>query len=384
MSADEGKANMALWAGGGCALAIFLAPLALILCALVAAGAVFGSIFGGGILGSVLGGIFGGLFGGSGGGGGGVNKSANFSLNGGGAPLNTTEVPTQHVPWVLKAGSTCALVGPAVIAAQIEQESGWNPKAVSPVGAQGISQFMPGTWQTWGRDDDGNGRASPFDPGDAIMAQARYDCALADQVGGYLASGKATGRPLDLTLAAYNAGPGAILEAGGMPSYPETTGYVARIHSLIAKYEAVDQGHGEVPKGKKMAIPLPGHPQVTSPFGNRVHPVTGKLKLHTGTDFGAVEGSSVLAAREGTVVSAGWNDAYGNRVVIDHGTIDGRHIETTYNHMSALKVRQGERVSAGTVVGAVGTTGLSTGPHLHFEVRADGQYVDPAPWLGVE
>lgn len=73
--------------------------------------------------------------------------------------------------------------------------------------------------------------------------------------------------------------------------------------------------------------------------------------------------------------------AYGNRIVIDHGTIGGRRLETTYNHLSALQVTSGQSVDAGTVIGFVGSTGLSTGPHLHFEVLVDGTYTDPMPWL---
>lgn len=143
------------------------------------------------------------------------------------------KVPAPYRQWVLRAGSLCPAFPPAVIAAQIEAESGWNPTAVSPVGAQGLSQFMPGTWAVWGRDANGNGSASPFDPPDAIMAQGAYDCALAQQIA------HLDGDLLQLALAAYNAGPGAVLAAGGIPPYPETQAYVARIIQLAATYAAV-------------------------------------------------------------------------------------------------------------------------------------------------
>jgi murein DD-endopeptidase MepM/ murein hydrolase activator NlpD len=302
----------------------------------------------------------------------------------GGGGLKDGTVPQEYVPWVLKAGALCDVIKPAVIAAQIEAESGWNPNAQSPVGAEGLSQFMPGTWTTWGRDDDGNGRISPYDPGDAIMAQGRYDCALAKQVEGYKSRGEAHGETLDLALAAYNAGPGAVHQYGGMPPYTETQNYVARIKSLIAKYESVDDAPGKLPEGRQMAMPIPGNPPVTSPYGMRMHPILHVYKLHTGIDFGAAAGTPFKAARDGTVTSAGWANGYGNRVVISHGTINGDQISTTYNHMSAIDVSVGQKVKVGQQVGAVGSTGYSTGPHAHFEVMQNGKYVDPAPWLGLK
>ncbi|MBD9727678.1 peptidoglycan DD-metalloendopeptidase family protein [Streptomyces caniscabiei] len=301
-----------------------------------------------------------------------------------GGGLKSGQVPAEYVPWVLKAGAMCDVIKPAVIAAQIEAESGWNPNARSPVGAEGLSQFMPGTWPSWGKDDDGNGRVSPYDPGDAIMAQGRYDCALAKQVQGYKDSGQATGETLDLALAAYNAGPGAVQQYGGIPPYTETQNYVARIKSLISKYESVDDPPGKLPAGRQMAMPLSGNPPVTSPYGWRMHPTLGVRKLHTGIDFGAGSGTPVLAARDGVVTFAGWSNGYGNRVVISHGTIDGDTISTTYNHMlSGLSVGVGDQVKVGQRVGLVGSTGYSTGAHLHFEVQQNGAYVNPAPWLGL-
>lgn len=149
------------------------------------------------------------------------------------AGLKTEAIPAAFAPWVTKAGSICPTVPAAIIAAQIETESGWNPQAVSDKGAQGPSQFMPGTWAAYGRDDDANGVASPFDIGDAVMAQGRYDCAIAALLD------SVPGDRLDLTLAGYNAGPGAVLAAGGIPAYAETRNYVAKIKTLAAtKYAA--------------------------------------------------------------------------------------------------------------------------------------------------
>jgi len=153
--------------------------------------------------------------------------------------LDAGRVPAEFRQWIERAGKECEEVSAPMIAAQIDAESGWNPKAKSPVGAQGLSQFMPGTWETWGVDAAGkdgsaepDGSADPFTPGDAIMTQARYDCWLADKVKALGLDGD----PTRLILAAYNAGPGAIEEYGGLPPYPETQSYVAEIVASMAAY----------------------------------------------------------------------------------------------------------------------------------------------------
>lgn len=112
----------------------------------------------------------------------------------------------------------------------------------------------------------------------------------------------------------------------------------------------------------------------TSDFGQRRHPMNGRLSFHTGTDLAAPEGAPVRSAGGGVVSQAGRAGAYGNMVVVDHG--DG--LETRYAHLSAIGVKSGDRVTAGAIVGQVGATGRATGPHLHIEVRQDGQPLDPA------
>lgn len=112
---------------------------------------------------------------------------------------------------------------------------------------------------------------------------------------------------------------------------------------------------------------------ITSRFGLRIHPITGQQKSHTGIDIGAAAGTNVLAAAAGVVTMASWNGGYGNCVMIDHGN----GYQTLYAHMSSITVANGAAVSAGTVVGLVGSTGVSTGPHLHFEIFASGSRVDP-------
>lgn len=118
---------------------------------------------------------------------------------------------------------------------------------------------------------------------------------------------------------------------------------------------------------------------MTSGFGSRINPLTGAAgEVHTGQDFGISCGTDVHAAASGVVESAGWH-AYGggNRIVIDHG----HGLKTTYNHLSGIGVQVGDRIERGQTVGQSGSTGASTGCHLHFEVMVDGEKVDPLGWL---
>ncbi|QBI21899.1 hypothetical protein ER308_03910 [Egibacter rhizosphaerae] len=127
--------------------------------------------------------------------------------------------------------------------------------------------------------------------------------------------------------------------------------------------------------GGLLARPVGG--PVTSSFGYRTHPVLGTQRLHAGIDFGAPTGTPIRAADGGRVVQAGGRGGYGITVVIDHGG----GLSTLYAHQSSLNVSAGESVSRGDVIGYVGSTGVSTGPHLHFEVREGGSPVNPAPYL---
>ncbi len=140
------------------------------------------------------------------------------------------------------------------------------------------------------------------------------------------------------------------------------------------------------PKGKPPAPPggIGGHGlrrpvggPITSPYGMRVHPVTGQRKLHDGTDFGVPCGTPVHAAAGGTVTGRSYSGAYGKRIVIRHRP----GFETSYNHLSAQSVSVGDRVTAGQVIARSGTTGLSTGCHLHFMVRKGGKPVNPQEFL---
>ncbi|MEJ8555080.1 murein hydrolase activator EnvC family protein [Tepidibacter sp. Z1-5] len=129
--------------------------------------------------------------------------------------------------------------------------------------------------------------------------------------------------------------------------------------------------------GGAMGWPAPGYSRITSYFGYRIHPVLKTKKLHTGLDIGAPMGANIVAANDGKVMSAGWIGGYGNTVMIDHGG----GIVTLYGHNSKLLVKTGQTVKRGQSIAKAGTTGRSTGPHCHFEVRKNGKYVDPLPML---
>lgn len=121
----------------------------------------------------------------------------------------------------------------------------------------------------------------------------------------------------------------------------------------------------------------PSDGAITSAFGWRRHPLLGSSRFHAGIDFGASYGSTIRAADSGTVIFSGWYGGYGYAVVIDHGG----GIATLYGHSSELYVSEGQTVQRGEAIAAVGSTGLSTGPHLHFEVRENGKPVDPTRYL---
>lgn len=164
--------------------------------------------------------------------------------------------------------------------------------------------------------------------------------------------------------------------------------YIAEQNATIASLEAaVEQEQKRLEAlGKNSNVkydggmftwPAPGYTRISSDYGTRMHPILGVEKFHNGVDMAAPTGSPVLAAYNGTVVAAAYNASMGNYIMINHG--DGLY--TIYMHCSALYVSAGTSVSAGDSIGAVGSTGRSTGPHLHFSVRLNGNYVSPWNYL---
>jgi murein DD-endopeptidase MepM/ murein hydrolase activator NlpD len=272
-------------------------------------------------------------------------------------------VPAAYQPLIERAAGTCPGVTAPLLAAQLHAESGWNPRAVSPVGARGLAQFMPGTWTGEGRDGNGDGIRDPSDPADAIAAQAAFLCKLLAAV----TASRLPGDPVDLALAAYNAGLGAVQRYRGIPPYTETQQYVRRIRALLPTYTA----------------PSPAPPAADGGSGGWVQPMTGRItsgfgprwgRLHAGIDIAAPIGTPVHAASTGRVIAAGPAGGYGQVVKLEHPG----GVSTVYGHISRWTVSVGQAVRAGQVIALSGNEGRSTGPHLHFETRLDGQPVDPA------
>ena len=125
----------------------------------------------------------------------------------------------------------------------------------------------------------------------------------------------------------------------------------------------------------------PVNAPITSPYGMRFHPILKYWKLHDGTDFGAGCGQSIRAPYSGKVVEKYYNAGYGNRLIVDHGVVDGQFVTTAYNHAIRYTVGVGDHVSKGEVIGYVGTTGYSTGCHLHLMVYLDGKLRNPMTWF---
>lgn len=167
----------------------------------------------------------------------------------------------------------------------------------------------------------------------------------------------------------------------------ETKANVARLQAAaraeeeesrrIASLLKGGSSHGTGKYAGTMTWPTPGYTRVSSGFGYRIHPILHVKKMHNGIDVSAPSGARLVAAGKGTVISAGARGGYGNCVMIDHG--DG--LVSVYAHMSRISVRAGQAVASGATIGAVGSTGLSTGPHLHFEVRVNGEPVNPMDYL---
>jgi murein DD-endopeptidase MepM/ murein hydrolase activator NlpD len=134
-------------------------------------------------------------------------------------------------------------------------------------------------------------------------------------------------------------------------------------------------------RGSTGIISWPLRGRLMSYFGYRVHPIFRRRRYHTGLDISAPSGTPIRSADGGEVISAGWRSGYGKVIIVSHGQKKGRNISTLYAHLSSIGVGVGQNVGKGQVIGRVGSTGWSTGPHLHFEVRVNGAAVDPLGWL---
>lgn len=155
--------------------------------------------------------------------------------------------------------------------------------------------------------------------------------------------------------------------------YDKANEYAKKIEADIIKAQRVSGPYS----GGAMNWPVPGRFRISSPYGYRIHPIFKVNKLHTGIDIPAPTGTAVTAAAGGTVIHSDWLGSYGKAIMVDHGG----GIVTLYGHNSSLTVSKGATVKKGDTIAIIGNTGYSTGPHLHFEVRKNGAYVDPMGWL---
>lgn len=310
---------------------------------------------------------------------------------------SSVKIPEQYRDSTENSARTAGLpVG--IIAAQIEQESGWNPKATSPAGAQGIAQFMPGTWEEWGNGKD------PFDPFAGLDAQGRYMKHLAGQIAD-LASNEQ--EKIRFTLAAYNAGAGNVQKYGGIPPFEETRHYVQTImDNAQMDYSSDCEAPGGFDFGDlstgEWAHPMPNS-HLTSGYGPRACPLSscvGKpfLLKHEGIDLAGSDPYFYAPTElKITYVSVGAPDqlygSYGNYIFAQMTEAPYLVFEFHEAQDHSLMVKTGDIVQKGTPLGKPGATGNSSGIHIHFQINNpktsvfdrptvnNGKTYDPIPIL---
>lgn len=297
--------------------------------------------------------------------------------------------------WVpaLQSAAVVAGIPAQFLAAQIEAESGWNPRAISPVGARGLTQFMPGTWDHYGHGAD------PFDPIAGIEAQGMYLHDLRGAVAGIKGED-----PQRLVFAAYNAGPGNVLKYAGIPPFRETQSYVTRIYDLAQRVYSAECAAAITstlrPGDGTWIHPLP-HSRLTSGYGSRPCPAGATCNqwttFHYGLDFSTGQGRTT--GRGATVVAPTalritlvqeLDPGYGSRIMARCLLEPGYIFDFHHFAVGSISVRPGQEVEAGTALGVEGNTGNSTAAHLHFQVinpesnekrMIHADTIDPTPIL---
>lgn len=309
----------------------------------------------------------------------------------------TVKIPEEYREAVDQSASTAGLpVG--IIAAQIEQESGWNPKATSPVGARGIAQFMPGTWEEWGNGKD------PFDPFAGLDAQGRYMKYLGETIADLATNEQ---EKIQFTLAAYNAGAGNVQKYGGIPPFAETRHYVQTIMgNAQMDYSSDCEAPGGFDFGDlstgEWAHPMPNS-RLTSPYGARACPLASCvdkpfLLKHEGIDLAGSDPYFYAPTElKITYVSVGAPDqlygSYGNYIFAQMTEAPYLVFEFHEAQDHSLMVKTGDIVQKGTPLGKPGGTGNSSGIHIHFQINNpktsvfdrpavnNGKTYDPIPIL---
>ncbi|MUN64666.1 transglycosylase SLT domain-containing protein [Kocuria sediminis] len=300
-------------------------------------------------------------------------------------------IPNGWAPLVEAAAQTAGLPV-SVVAAQLQQESNWDPNAGSSAGAQGIAQFMPATWATYG-----NG-GEVTDPDDAIPAYGRYMAALKKDVEP-LADGDAD-QLVRLTLAAYNAGPGAVQQYKGVPPYEETQNYV---RTILDVGQSEFSAHCQAPTGAQewdgdlgdgeWTTPLPGG-KFTSGYGGRaLAGVPGWANQHEGVDIatpGAGNGRGGVVVAPTSLRITGFNATDGCVIAKENG--EDPDFGFAFCHLHSWDVAKGQKLKRGDVIGTEGNRGrFGMATHLHFEIYTpdapdlvfpyQGHNIDPEPIL---
>ncbi len=162
-------------------------------------------------------------------------------------------------------------------------------------------------------------------------------------------------------------------------AYEKSERELKRQSDRLASMISNSTRHSEVVAGRGFILPV--HGRVTSPFGWRTHPIFKSRIFHSGIDYAVPMGTPIKASNSGKVLYSGWYGGYGKVVIIDHGNCTGKPTTTLYAHMSQQKVTKGQNVERGQIIGLSGSTGYSTGPHVHFEVRINGKPQNPNNYL---
>ncbi len=274
-------------------------------------------------------------------------------------------------------------VDPRLIALMVLVESGGDTSAKSSSGARGLMQLMPATARAVAK------RSNQQAPSKAELHQPARNLQLGTRLIAELLErfrSRETTRQIELALAAYNAGSARVRRhlKAAQPLPAETRRYTKLLMALWAERDAGESAAFRAWRARALkrartahTSPLPGG-KLTSAFGPRRHPIRGQADEHRGLDISHRSGTAVLAPLAGRVVVArSDNDARGLYIVIRHSV----GLQTQFHHMASLNVKAGDRVAAGDVIGAVGDSGETTGPHLHFELHDLGQPIDPLPLL---